>query len=282
MAATGSPSARPMPCCASGSRPVVGVEEAPLADAAGRCLAATSGEPARRARLRQCRRRRLRLRLPARHARGRRAADAAAGPGRGRPSVLGRAARRRRLARADRCGDAGRAPTPWRCRRRPTAEGGTVDHPARAQGRRQPAPGRRGRARRPARARDGHRDCARRRSASRPSWACGTLPVFARLRVALLSTGDELDRARPAASLPAASTTPTARSSQALLRSLPVEVTDLGIAPDDAGEVRRILAAAAATHDVLLTSGGASRGDEDHVVRTRASRTAGSISGRSR
>ena len=37
---------------------------------------------------------------------------------------------------------------------------------------------------------------------------------------------------------------------QALLRSLPVEVTDLGIAPDDAGEVRRILAAAAARHDV--------------------------------
>ena len=49
---------------------------------------------------------------------------------------------------------------------------------------------------------------------------------------------------------------------------MPVEVTDLGVAPDDAGEVRCILAAAAATHDVLLTSGGASRGDEDHVVRS--------------
>ena len=47
-----------------------------------------------------------------------------------------------------------------------------------------------------------------------------------------------------------------------------MEVTDLGVAPDDPVAVRRILAAAAATHDVLLTSGGASRGDEDHVVRT--------------
>ena len=93
------------------------------------------------------------------------------------------------------------------------------------------------------------------------------VPVFARLRVALLSTGDEIvepgsphhvgcvyDANRPILT--------------ALLRSLPVAVTDLGIAPDDADEVRRILAAAAATHDVLLTSGGASRGDEDHVVRS--------------
>ena len=95
----------------------------------------------------------------------------------------------------------------------------------------------------------------------------GTIPVFARLRVALLSTGDELiepGRAHVAGGVYDANRPIL----QALLRPLPAEVTDLGIAPDDAGEVRRILAAAAATHDVLLTSGGASRGDEDHVVRS--------------
>lgn len=93
------------------------------------------------------------------------------------------------------------------------------------------------------------------------------VPVFARLRVALLSTGDELlEPGRP--HLPGAVFDANRPILHALLRSLPVAVTDLGIASDDAGEVRRILAGAAATHDVLLTSGGASRGDEDHVVRT--------------
>ena len=93
-----------------------------------------------------------------------------------------------------------------------------------------------------------------------------TLPVHAPLRIALLSTGDELletgavfsegrvyDANRPIL--------------RALLQTLPAEVTDLGIAPDDPAEVGRILADAAASHHVVLTSGGASRGDEDHVVR---------------
>lgn len=95
------------------------------------------------------------------------------------------------------------------------------------------------------------------------------LPVFAPLRVAILSTGDEL--LAPGSTHRSGGVYDANRPIlQALLRSLPVEVTDLGIAPDEAGAVRRILASAAAAHDVLLTSGGASRGDEDHVVRTVA------------
>ena len=93
------------------------------------------------------------------------------------------------------------------------------------------------------------------------------LPVFARLKVAVLSTGDEL--LEPGAPhRPGAVYDANRPILAALLRALPVAVTDLGIAPDDPAEVRRILTAAAAGHDVVLTSGGASKGDEDHVVRT--------------
>jgi molybdopterin molybdotransferase len=51
-----------------------------------------------------------------------------------------------------------------------------------------------------------------------------------------------------------------------LLRRLPVRVRDLGTLPDDAAAVRTALQAASQVHDVILTSGGASRGEEDHVV----------------
>jgi molybdopterin molybdotransferase len=94
-----------------------------------------------------------------------------------------------------------------------------------------------------------------------------SVPVFAPLRVAVLSTGDEL--IEPGAAHRDGSVYDANRPIlRALLRPLPVEVTDLGIALDDADQVRRCLIAAAAAHDVVLTSGGASRGDEDHVVRT--------------
>jgi molybdopterin molybdotransferase len=96
---------------------------------------------------------------------------------------------------------------------------------------------------------------------------CAALTVFRPLRVALLSTGDELveagDAYRDGGVFDA--NRPILR---ALLRSLPVEVTDLGIVADDAAAVGRALELAAAEHHVVLASGGASRGDEDHVART--------------
>lgn len=93
------------------------------------------------------------------------------------------------------------------------------------------------------------------------------LQVFEPLRVAILSTGDELVELGP--DLATGSVFDANRYIlQALLRSLPVEVTDLGIVRDDQEAVRSTLCRAADDHHVILTSGGASRGDEDHVVRS--------------
>lgn len=90
------------------------------------------------------------------------------------------------------------------------------------------------------------------------------LPVRARLRVALLSTGDELRE--PGPELPRGGVFDANRHMlKALLADLPVSVTDLGILPDEPSRVREALATAA-DHDAVLTSGGASAGDEDHVV----------------
>ncbi|KAB2845848.1 MAG: molybdopterin molybdotransferase MoeA, partial [Hyphomicrobiaceae bacterium] len=54
----------------------------------------------------------------------------------------------------------------------------------------------------------------------------------------------------------------------ALVASTGAISTDLGVMPDDAEIVRARLQEAAGRFDVLITSGGASRGEEDHVVRT--------------
>jgi molybdopterin molybdotransferase len=45
-----------------------------------------------------------------------------------------------------------------------------------------------------------------------------------------------------------------------------VTVTDLGILPDDAAIIENAISIAAETNDLILTTGGASRGEEDHVI----------------
>jgi molybdopterin molybdotransferase len=96
-----------------------------------------------------------------------------------------------------------------------------------------------------------------------------SLSVFAPLKVAILSTGDEI--VEPGAGLPEGGVYDANRYIlKALLQSLPVVVTDFGILRDDPDLVDATLRAAAADHHVILTSGGASRGDEDHVVRSVA------------
>ncbi|HLO77095.1 MAG TPA: molybdopterin molybdotransferase MoeA, partial [Magnetospirillum sp.] len=90
------------------------------------------------------------------------------------------------------------------------------------------------------------------------------LSVVRRLRAAVFSTGDEIRE--PGEALPPGCIYDTNRATASgLLRALGAEVTDLGILPDKRELIARALAEAAATHDVVLTSGGVSVGDEDHV-----------------
>jgi molybdopterin molybdotransferase len=90
------------------------------------------------------------------------------------------------------------------------------------------------------------------------------LPVYRRLRVALLSTGDEVRE--PGTALPPGAIYDANRYMlAALLEGIGALVTDLGIVPDRAEAVRAALVSAAADHDVVVSSGGMSTGEEDHV-----------------
>ena len=90
------------------------------------------------------------------------------------------------------------------------------------------------------------------------------LPVRRRLRVAVLSTGDELRD--PGTPIAAGQIYDANRYLlAALLRRLGCDVADHGIVPDRADAVRSALTAAAAEADAIVTSGGVSVGDEDHV-----------------
>ncbi len=90
------------------------------------------------------------------------------------------------------------------------------------------------------------------------------LPVHRRLRVGVFSTGDEIRE--PGTALPAGAVYDANRHMvMALAAQLPVEVEDLGILADDRALITRRLAEAAAGLDVLITSGGISTGEEDHV-----------------
>ncbi len=90
------------------------------------------------------------------------------------------------------------------------------------------------------------------------------LEVYRPLRVAIFSTGDEIrepgDELGPAGIFDA-----NRYLLMGLLDGLGVTLSDLGILPDRLDEVRQNLAAAARDHDLLITSGGVSVGDEDHV-----------------
>lgn len=91
-----------------------------------------------------------------------------------------------------------------------------------------------------------------------------SVKVYRPLRVAVLSTGDEI-------------TEPGARPNAggiydanrylliAALRRLGCIADDLGILPDDRRTITAALADAAARHDLIVTSGGVSTGEEDHV-----------------
>ena len=96
------------------------------------------------------------------------------------------------------------------------------------------------------------------------SVGCATLPVFRRLKVALFSTGDEL--VMPGEPLPPGAIYNSNRYVlRGLLEALGCEVEDLGIVPDTLEATRAALRSAAAANDLIVTSGGVSMGEEDHV-----------------
>ena len=91
-----------------------------------------------------------------------------------------------------------------------------------------------------------------------------TLKVWRRPRVACFFTGDEL--AMPGESLaPGAIYNSNRYFLTAMLRRLGAEVDDLGIVGDTLAGTREALRRAAATADLIVTSGGVSVGEEDHV-----------------
>ena len=90
------------------------------------------------------------------------------------------------------------------------------------------------------------------------------LNVRRRVRVALFSTGDEI--VEPGSPRPAAALYDANRYLlRGMLDRLGAEVTDLGILKDDPAVLEKALIAAAREHDLVLTSGGVSTGEADHV-----------------
>lgn len=90
------------------------------------------------------------------------------------------------------------------------------------------------------------------------------VPVRQRLRVAVLSTGDELVEPGEAAG-PGQIYDANRPMLLAMAEAFGFAAHDMGRAPDDRAALRAALDAAAEKADVILTSGGASAGDEDHV-----------------
>jgi len=94
------------------------------------------------------------------------------------------------------------------------------------------------------------------------------LSVRRKPRVALFSTGDELvmpGEVAPQDMRPGAIYNSNRFFLRALLLRLGCEVTDLGIVPDRLDATVQALRGAAQAHDLILTSGGVSVGEEDHI-----------------
>ena len=91
------------------------------------------------------------------------------------------------------------------------------------------------------------------------------VPVHRRLRVGLFSTGNELRD--PGQTLDHGQ---IYNSNRVMLRSLMAEpwiaMADYGILPDDPDAIRSAIRQASASNDVVISSGGVSAGEEDHVL----------------
>jgi molybdopterin molybdotransferase len=100
------------------------------------------------------------------------------------------------------------------------------------------------------------------------SAGAATLAVARRPRVALFSTGDELvmpGEVAPDQMKPGAIYNSNRYTLRALIQALGCECSDLGIVPDRLDATREALRHAARQHDLIVTSGGVSVGEEDHI-----------------
>jgi molybdopterin molybdotransferase len=96
--------------------------------------------------------------------------------------------------------------------------------------------------------------------------AVGSTAVTVRtpLRVAIISTGNEL--VEPGSPLaPGAIYDANRFTLSALIRQMGGRVTDFGILRDNPVELKQVLETAAKSHDLIVTTGGVSTGEEDHV-----------------
>ncbi|MGH1407073.1 MAG: molybdopterin molybdotransferase MoeA [Rhodomicrobiaceae bacterium] len=91
------------------------------------------------------------------------------------------------------------------------------------------------------------------------------LLVHQKPKVAILSTGNEILSPGDEFHLGKVydSNRPMLKS---LIKSQQADLTDLGIIKDNPGDIQNALMEAAKTHDVIITSGGASKGEEDHII----------------
>jgi molybdopterin molybdotransferase len=92
----------------------------------------------------------------------------------------------------------------------------------------------------------------------------GRVKVAVKPKVALFSTGDELRE--PGQDLNKGQIYDSNRYTlTGLLQALGCDIDDLGILPDRAEVLTKLLGEASSSHDLVITSGGISVGDEDHV-----------------
>jgi molybdopterin molybdotransferase len=103
--------------------------------------------------------------------------------------------------------------------------------------------------------------------ASAAATGLGRLACYVPLKVAILSTGDEILRPGEAFS-PGKVYDANAPMLQGLVQAAGAEAVDLRVLPDNAEKVRASLAELSREYHVMILSGGASQGAEDHVVKS--------------
>lgn len=101
------------------------------------------------------------------------------------------------------------------------------------------------------------------------SLGVGELPVRRRLRVAFLSSGDEL-RSIGQRLDPGSIYDSNRHTLRAMLTRLGCEALDLGLVPDDPARIEAALLRGGEQADVIISSGGVGVGDADHLGRTLA------------